>query len=294
MSESRFDFLRELVKNIPDINVAEEQQGDGYPERRESSEDGMPTIESTTIASNANGIAHNPNGGSSPWLQSIQRSIDGEAAGCTIHPNWKYTKQHSMDSIGNKHQNNYSSTSNDYNLPINYSIKIKVDDKPAPAKLLRMESTPASFGSNNNLASPIVTPNYMPVTTTKLSDTDKSPIINFDFTKIPLLPSAASTSQTVTASNHSHSVSNILKLNEKPPPTTEITKNEVGETMMMMMPIFIDQNWILILNEIGFDFGNIFFLFRYRFSLCYRGHNALPQINHNQPKSDHIHPFRPQ
>lgn len=232
MSESRFDFLRELVKNIPDINVAEEQQGDGYPERRESSEDGMQTIEST-VGSNANGITSNPNGGSSPWLQSIQRSVDGEAASCTINPHWKYTKQHSMDSIGNKHQNNYSSTSNDYNLPINYSIKIKVDDKPAPAKLLRMESTPASFGSNNNLSSsssPITAPNYVPVTTTtKLSDSDKSPIINFDFTKIPLLPSAASTSQTVTASNHSHSVSNILKLNEKPPSTTEMTKNEVGD-----------------------------------------------------------------
>ncbi|XP_055323823.1 myb-like protein P isoform X2 [Sitodiplosis mosellana] len=223
MSESRFDFLRELVKNIPDINVAEEQQCDNYPERRESSEDGMLSID-TPI----NGIVSNPNG-------SMRESNAVAATSSSSTSHWKYTKQHSMDSIATKHQNNYSITSNnDNNSPINYSIKIKVDDKPTPAKLLRMESTPASFGSNNNLAlSPIVTPKYLPITTTtKLSDKNDSkqqPILHFDFTKIPLLPSsAASTSQTATSSNHSHSVSNILKLNEKSSPSiADATKNEL-------------------------------------------------------------------
>lgn len=208
MSESRFDFLRELVKNIPDINVAEEQQCDNYPDRRESSDDGTLSIDSP----GHNGSTSNPNGSS--------RELN-TAGGSTSH--WKYTKQHSMDSI---------TTNNDNNSPINYSIKIKVDDKPTPAKLLRMESTPASFGSNNNIASPIIKPNYLPIATptNKLSEkNDKpQPILHFDFTKIPLLPSAASTSQTATSSNHSHSVSNILKLNEKSAPsTTDTTKNEV-------------------------------------------------------------------
>lgn len=223
MSESRFDFLRELVKNIPDINVAEEQQCDNYPERRESSEDGMLSIDSPI-----NGI--NPNGST---RESNTMAATSSSSSNSSH--WKYTKQHSMDSIGPKHQNNYSiTTNNDNSSPINYSIKIKVDDKPTPAKLLRMESTPASFGSNNNLASPtIVTPNYLPITTTtKLSDRSdnkQKPILNFDFTKIPLLPSsAASTSQTSTSSNHSHSVSNILKINEKSSPSIpDATKNEV-------------------------------------------------------------------
>lgn len=213
MSESRFDFLRELVKNIPDINVAEEQQGDGYPERRESSEDGILSIDSPTM-SNANGTVS--------W--KVKERHDSESnAGCSgSGAHWKFTKQHSLDSMSNRNQNNYSA---DNNTPINYSIKIKVDDKPTPAKLLRMESTPASFGSNNNLASPIITPNYL---TTKLSDKDEQPIINFDFTKVPLLPSAASTSQTATSlSNHSHSVSNILKLNDKPASIADTTKNEV-------------------------------------------------------------------
>lgn len=219
MSESRFDFLRELVKNIPDINVAEEQQCDNYPERRESSEDGTLSIDSPV-----NGIVNNPNGST--------RELNAACSSSSSH--WKYTKQHSMDSIVTKNQNNYSIiTNNDNNSPINYSIKIKVDDKPTPAKLLRMESTPASFGTNNNLASPIVTPNYLPITTpNKLIETknvDKQqPILNFDFTKIPLLPSGANSSQTATSSNHSHSVSNILKLNEKSSPSAiDATKNEV-------------------------------------------------------------------
>lgn len=225
MSESRFDFLRELVKNIPDINVAEEQQGDNYQERNDSSEDGTLMIDSPNV-SNTNGVINNPNGSTISWKIKGNDEINAGSSGSS---HWKFTKQHSMDSISTKHQKNYST---DNNSPINYSIKIKVDDKPPPTKLLRMESTPASFGSNNNLASPI-TPNYLPIPT-KLSDSDKQPIINFDFTKIPLLPSTASTSQTANnPTNHSHSVTNILKLNEKIVSTTDSIKNEVNISFIM-------------------------------------------------------------
>lgn len=45
MSESRFDFLRELVKNVPDINVAEEQlAADNYPDAGESSDTSSPSL----------------------------------------------------------------------------------------------------------------------------------------------------------------------------------------------------------------------------------------------------------
>lgn len=243
MSENRFDFLRELVKNIPDINVAEEQQGDSYPERRESSEDGALLIDSPPI-SNANGVISNPNGSTISWKIKAHDESNASSSGGSSH--WKFTKQHSMDSISTKNQNNYST---DNNSPINYSIKIKVDDKPPPAKLLRMESTPASFGSNNNLASPIVTPNYVPITT-KLTDNDKQPIINFDFTKIPLMPSTASTSRTANKpSNHSHSVSNILKINEKVASATDSAKIEVSFFEINKMPM-VNKNK----KKMSFDF----------------------------------------
>lgn len=242
MSESRFDFLRELVKNIPDINVAEEQQGDNYPERRESSEDGILSIEAP-VASNANGVVNNPNGSTSSWLKTNPRNdgIDinlNASSSSHTHSNWRYAKQNSLDSITtvkNHPNSNYTtSSSNDSNTPINYSIKIKLDDKPPPVKLLRMESTPASFGSNNNMVSPIVTPNYVvPLATTATNkmpgDSEKQPIITFDFTKIPLLPSAASTSQTpTTVADPNHSVSSLLSLSDSPPSTTDMAKNEVN------------------------------------------------------------------
>ncbi|XP_031620643.1 dr1-associated corepressor homolog isoform X2 [Contarinia nasturtii] len=218
MSESRFDFLRELVKNIPDINVAEEQQCDIYPERRESSEDGMLSIDSPV-----NGVVGNPNGGA--------RELN---AGSSSSSHWKYTKQHSLDSNAIRNQNNYSTTSNnDNNSPINYSIKIDVN-KPTSVKLLRMESTPATIGANNNLASPIITANYLPTTKSTNSDT-KQPVITFDFSKIPLLPSTSATAAAVsTSSNHSHSVSNILKLNEKSSSTIDTTKNELQSQLGKM------------------------------------------------------------
>lgn len=207
MSESRFDFLRELVKNIPDINVADEQQSD-YPERRESSEDGSLSIKASVIS---NGLLSNPN---------------GAASGSNSH--WKFSKQLSVDSTVSKNHNY------DNNTPLNYSIKIKVDDQPPPVKLLRMESTPASFGSNNNSAAPIVTPSFLPVTTAKLSDGDK-PIINFDFTKIPLLPSAAINTNTATALTHSHSVSNILKLDNKSSETNEVSTTNATNNMKILL-----------------------------------------------------------
>lgn len=220
MSESRFDFLRELVKNIPDINVAEEQQCDNYLERRDSSEDGTLLIDSPVNGSISNG------------------EIRELSAGSSSISHCKYTKQHSMDSIANKLQNNYSISPNDNNTPINYSIKSDVDNKEAkPNKLLRMESTPASFGSNNNVTSSIITSNYMPLKSTKLSDNDKQqPIIKFDFSNLPLLPSAASSSQAATtSSNHSHSVSNILKLNDKSTLSTDTIKNEVKNITLKIL-----------------------------------------------------------
>lgn len=221
MSESRFDFLRELVKNIPDINVAEE--ADNYLERRDSSEDGALSIDSP----NANGNVNNGASTTSWSKRNNDSELNAGSSGTAHVPHWKYTKQHSLDSLA-KPQNHYA-TASDNSTPINYSIKIKMDDEPTPAKLLRMESTPAAFESSTKPSTPIVTPKFLPTTSTKMSDSDKQPVIHFDFTKIQLMPSAASLSQTITPLNHSHSVSNILKLNNKSSSSSiETTKNEVS------------------------------------------------------------------
>lgn len=230
MSENRFDFLRELVKNIPDINVAEDMD--------DAQSSPLPQTQplSLVISNDSISPSHHP-------VAATKRNHDSDTLSACSSSYWKYNKQHSLDSITNIAPNFYTqqtSTDLDNNVPFNYSLKSKSDDKiltPQTPKLTRMESTPASFGSNNNIALPaVISTKFVPVTTTtttKLSSNDKQPILNFDFTQIPLMPLAASTSQSATSSsNHSHSVANILKNDNKSRSTTSsynssALKNEV-------------------------------------------------------------------
>lgn len=226
MSESRFDFLRELVKNIPDVNVADDNFTDSPSEHRESSEDAsspQPHQSSTDLygtpstngAFSINATNSNENVASST---APKRSHDSDSsAGSSSCSQRKYSKQHSLDSLAIRTH----STSDNTTLPINYSIESKSDDKSSHTiKLTRYDSSPASYSSNNNQASPSITSNRLiPVTTTKLNANDQ-PIINFDFTQIPILPLSSPTTTSTTAgtattpitpSKHSHSVANILK-----------------------------------------------------------------------------------
>lgn len=228
MSENRFDFLRELVKNIPDINVAEDME--------DAQSSPLPQTQPLSLVISNDSIST-----SHLTMATTKRSHESDSLSACSSSQWKYAKQHSLDSITNKAPNFYTqqtSTDSDNNVPFNYSLKSKSDDKILTAqtpKLTRMESTPASFGSNNNIASSaVISAKFVPVTTTtKLSSNDKQPILNFDFTQIPLMPLAASSSQSDTSSsNHSHSVANILKNDNKSRSTTSsynssVLKNEV-------------------------------------------------------------------
>lgn len=102
MSESQFDFLRELVKNVPDINVAEEQMAaDDYVE-----DVAIPPLPQTYNTGHSNGSA---------------APISSTAVNCRLF------KQYSMDATTVKQPINfYGSTPTETIAPINYSINGKL------------------------------------------------------------------------------------------------------------------------------------------------------------------------
>lgn len=228
MSENRFDFLRELVKNIPDVNVAEDNSPS---EHRESSED--VTSSPQSVQSYPSGslnvsdvLATSTNrSNDASLLGTAKRSLEKNACSSSgVHR--KYSKQHSQDSLANKSYIHAENTDSD-TAPINYSMKISNDDKDNHSiKVDQVGSSPVSYALNNS--QPMSMNKFMPLTNTKLSATDQ-PIINFDFSRIPILP-LSSTSETVTSSNQSNAVMNTLKEETK---WKEIEKDEkiIKQTM---------------------------------------------------------------
>lgn len=201
MSESRFDFLRELVKNVPDINVAEEQlAADNYPDEPLSDSPpplSIPQPQPPEIIDSDEPInlsISNGSHSSSRSATAMKRTTDTEHATAASERPWKFNKQHSLDSVADKlsiSQNFYNSNSHNSNSTssgsassgsasnssanksiINFSIKYPTIKSGVgrPPKLQRVESTP----------NPMI-----PVTTTTLT-ANNQPIINFDFTKVPL------------------------------------------------------------------------------------------------------------
>lgn len=184
MSESRFDFLRELVKNVPDINVAEEQlAADNYPDEPLSASPPPPPALPIIIPDSNEPINLSiSNGSHSSRSAASKRAAESEKSAAPERA-WKFNKQHSLDSVADKlsiSQNFYNANSHgsgaaasSSNEPIlNFSIKypsIKMDIG-RPSRLHRGDSAPNPM---------------MPVATTTLS-ANNQPIINFDFTKVPL------------------------------------------------------------------------------------------------------------
>lgn len=198
MSESRFDFLRELVKNVPDINVAEEQMAaDNYPDEQPLSvSPSPPPLPPPSIIPDSNepiNLSISNGSHSSRSTVGTKRTADSELS---ADRQWKFNKQHSLDSATDRSsfsQNFYNSNSHGSNSSggsgssagnihdpiINFSInypKIKVE-VGHPPRLQRGESTP----------NPI-----LPVVATTTLTADNQPIINFDFTKVPLASTSAS------------------------------------------------------------------------------------------------------
>ncbi|XP_055906474.1 mucin-1 isoform X2 [Eupeodes corollae] len=80
MAENRFDFLRELVKNIPDISVAEEAvSNDSSPEATTIDPSDMPYDLSMPSTSNCNAAAE--------IIQKIHPTNGGGGASCVIRNN---------------------------------------------------------------------------------------------------------------------------------------------------------------------------------------------------------------
>lgn len=204
MSESRFDFLRELVKNVPDINVAEEQlAADNYGDAGESSDTSSPSLDvsvpcssSSNTTQNGSPSAHRGRNGTGVKRSSSLASIvvsDIEfkptMAGTTIQrSDVKLAKQQSADAVhttsGSYNQNFYTernSGNHGDNLALDFSMREKINEQPV-AKLPRIDSTPDRL-SNPSCVQSTTDTRYQATKTAS----NQQPVINFDFTKGPLL-----------------------------------------------------------------------------------------------------------
>lgn len=218
MSENRFDFLRELVKNVPDISVAEEQQAaENLSERNDNAASPLQlTIASTSASTSSNGgdVSHAFNN-----FRNGKRSHDNNAIGVTSSSNvqWKFSKQYSLDSIAEKLSSTQSpNVSTDSTAPINYSLKCgpnEKHDRHHTPRLLRIDSAPANSQSTYSPTS--TTDCFMPITTTSKTAGDR-PIINFDFTKVPFLSTASTISNSLETPSTSTSMSQSAQSTTKP------------------------------------------------------------------------------
>lgn len=245
MSESRFDFLRELVKDVPDINIAEEQlAADNDPDEPLSASPPPPLpppqLPSSILNSNEPINLSISNGSHSNRLtgHNTKRTADPEYAVASDR-SWKFNKQHSLDSVADKlsisqnfyNANSHGSSSNSSgsgtsttNEPIiNYSIKFPKTklDISRPSRLQRVESTP----------NPLI-----PVATTTLS-ANKQPIINFDFTKVPLASTSLMSDVCASLSLPSPTiVINSSHIKQTPPKTPIPDLLKIGTSGVNMVP----------------------------------------------------------
>lgn len=214
MSESSFDFLRDLVKNIPDINVNEEQlAADNYPDiGGESSDTSSPSLVnvdisipsssgSTTIplqsSSTSTGLSSGQNGSHMPYGRGRNgtgtKRAHTSASDTSQRNDWRTTKQHSLDTLtsnATRNQNFYterigSEHEESEAVAVTLDLSLPRDrgsDNCRPAKLTRIDSAPACIPSNSLKTNINLTPT--------VSGSTEQPIINFDFTKGAFLPFA--------------------------------------------------------------------------------------------------------
>lgn len=197
MSETRFDFLKELVKNVPDINVDEMQtSGDDHT----ATDLTMPYHKSTVTATSESSISGSSksiksippfNGNSSTSSTSIR---NGNKRSRPVTPTTASTKSKPQmllktQSMDHSLLTNMSPTSS-YITPnfyteisdssvIQYTPKIQNDMSldVRPPKLNRIDSAPGCLGDLHNTA-------YR----TPLTQCDTPPVMTFDFTKTALPP----------------------------------------------------------------------------------------------------------
>lgn len=185
MSESRFDFLRELVKDVPDINVAEEQQA-GEPESDlpldlcqysvslspppANRPDDRPIATTSGSQPSRSALAHTsyvpPSSASSSSSNNGNSSGDFRNGNKRSHPSssssQQIQKQNSLDlsrlsniNTASHRPNYYTETSETASSVIQFSSSTHHASSEfslldyRPPKLSRLDSAPAILSSNN-------------------------------------------------------------------------------------------------------------------------------------------------
>ncbi|GAB0096061.1 uncharacterized protein DMENIID0001_115130 [Sergentomyia squamirostris] len=147
MSESRFDFLRELVKNVPDISVSEEIDNSSSPQSGEQG--GMLPEEGTNGTSSSGRNGRSVKGES--WLRSYGRpaSMDFSHTGFTQDGNKCLTPNviHLDSSEGNNSVIKYTATARGAWGQKAGARESQGSSSLRPPKLGRYDSAPGCFSA---------------------------------------------------------------------------------------------------------------------------------------------------
>lgn len=142
MSESRFDFLKDLVKNVPDIS---NEEGSGLVSEEQPQHNQEQTI-SVPVA--YNGIESNGSSSVSVQPRMYQRSQSFQPSTSTQHQQQQQQipQYHNTTTIQQKqfYLNNYTSISKQNTKQPNPNIPQLNEYRPSPAKISRFNSIPSS------------------------------------------------------------------------------------------------------------------------------------------------------
>lgn len=231
MSESRFDFLRELVKNVPDINVAEEQQTgepesdvpldlcqysvslspplaasrlDDRPIATTSGGQASRSTHTSYVPSSpaASSSSNNGNNSSGVFRNGNKRSHPSSSPSSSQH----IQKQNSLDlsrlstiNTASHRPNYYTETSDTSSSVIQFSSSTHHATSEfslldyRPPKLSRLDSAPAILASNNTTITAVM-PQCSSNRNHNVSQ-QSTPVITIDFSKgIPSGPGLYSSS----------------------------------------------------------------------------------------------------
>lgn len=211
MSETRFDFLKELVKNVPDINVDEMQtSGDDHTATDLTMPYHKTSVPATNCESSVSGTSKSikpipPFNGNSSTTSTSTSMRNGNRRSRPVTPTATSTKskpqlilkQQSMDQslltsmspTSSYHTPNFYTeisdssvkSANTVNSVIQFTPKIQNDSlmnlDVRPPKLTRIDSAPGCLGDIQNAA-------YR----TPLTQSDTPPVMTFDFTRTALPP----------------------------------------------------------------------------------------------------------
>jgi hypothetical protein len=194
MSESRFDFLKDLVKNVPDIS---NEEGSGLV----SEEHPQPNQEQISVPVAYNGSESN---GSSSSVQPrmYQRSQSFQPSTSTQQQQQQIPQYHNTTTIQQKqfYLNNYTSISKQNTKQPNPNIPQPIEYRPSPAKISRFHSIPSSTITSEQQHQPSLPPPQtkqsslapleFPIQITynidgKTTATD-SPTVKIDYSKLSL------------------------------------------------------------------------------------------------------------